>query len=99
MERGCYGHFFERAKSVNTTVIKKGPAEFFRDMADRIERNTPEEFQGAFLILAPDGTVISASLFDPKPDEGAFWALIGSAVETAVNAFRQKEMLQGQRRF
>ena len=68
---------------------KIDPAMIFRSMALRIERNTPEEFQGAFVILTPDGVVLSNAVFDPVGDPEGFWALLQTAIE------RQKEVYRG----
>lgn len=69
-------------------------AKFFRDMADRIERNPASEFSGAFLIVPPDGDPIADFIVSPKPDGLAFWSLVGAKVQLAAGEYteaRQRE--------
>lgn len=65
-----------------TQKQRQPPAEVFRAMAARIEKN-PEEFAGAYVIMAPDGRVISHSFFDPMGDPVAFWAFASAQVQVA----------------
>jgi len=60
-------------------------------MASRIDRNLPEEFGGAFLVVSPKGKVVSYAAFDPTPDEAAFWALVDAAIQTAVKEWQAGE--------
>ena len=71
------------------------PAEVFTEMADRIGKN-PTEFQGAYVVVGPDGVVVSNSFFGPKPNIALFWSTVknhltleaDAAVQTAEAASR-----------
>ncbi|TXH12414.1 MAG: hypothetical protein E6R03_12950 [Hyphomicrobiaceae bacterium] len=69
---------------------KSSPADNFIAMAERIRRNDPKEFQGAFLIVSPDGTVQSHAFFDPEGDEMAFWSFVSSVVQVASTEAQTK---------
>lgn len=58
------------------------PADVFRAMGGRIDKN-PEEFAGAFCIVAPDGSILSHAFFDPTGDVASFWGFVNSAVQVA----------------
>lgn len=62
---------------------KKSPVEVFTAMAERIARNDPKEFQGAYIIIAPDGKIISHLFVDLEGDENSFWGFVASAVQIA----------------
>ena len=55
------------------------PAQLFRQMAERIERNDTEEFAGAILIVPPpsddgqNGEVVEVLFIDPRRDPVNFW--------------------------
>lgn len=66
------------------------PAEEFKAMASRIERNDPKEFAGAFMIVSPDGTVLSHAFFNPVGDAPSFWGFVSAAVQTASTEAIQK---------
>lgn len=70
---------------------KLTPAQIFRALADRIERNDPTEFAGAYLIISPSGSVLSHTFIDPKGDESQFWGHINGAVTIAGAEAVQKE--------
>lgn len=72
------------------------PASHFTAMAERISRNDPKEFAGGYVIVSPQGTVISQAFINPVGDEAAFWGFIGAAVQTAgVEAVQRLEAAQG----
>lgn len=67
------------------------PAEFFRSMADRIDRNKPEEFSGALLVVPPGADKpIEILLINPAQDLAAFWATVSSTIQVAAAEFQQK---------
>jgi len=69
----------------------KTPADLFRDMAERIEKNAPAEFAGALLVVPPDGVEpIEILLVNPKRDLAFFWASVGGAVTTAAREFEER---------
>ena len=76
-----------------TTNTAKTPAEIFRAMADRVEKN-PEEFQGGYVILSPSGSVCSHTFFDPQGDEMAFWAFVSSQVQVSASEATQAEQVK-----
>ena len=60
-------------------------AERLRQMADRVERNTSEEFSGAFLIIPPgDSDPLDGLTISEKPNIPAFWAGLRGQVEIAI---------------
>lgn len=61
----------------------KLPAELFREMADRIEKNDASEFAGAILIVPPSGEPIQVMINDPTQDIEAFWSLAMSRIAIA----------------
>ena len=63
-------------------------AVLFRAMADRLEKNDPKEFNGAFLIVPPstDGTdlVVDGIYVSTTPREAVFWSSLAGQVEVAL---------------
>jgi len=72
----------------------EGPAQLFRDMAARIERNEPEEFAGAILIVPPPGEddqpaeAIEILVIDPARGEAHFWHLAQKMIEIGVGKWQ-----------
>ena len=72
---------------------ERGPADLFRAMADRIERNDPEEFGGAILLVPPpsqegrDVEPVVILLVDPNQDQRHFWATAKTESEIAAGRF------------
>lgn len=65
-------------------------ATYFRDLADRIERNPPEEFGGAFFLMPPgDAPGVDIVLMSRDPNEATFWAMVAGQSELALASFRQ----------
>lgn len=48
------------------------PSDLFREMASRIDLN-PSEFQGAYLVVGPDGIIIQNAFFGPSSNIAVFW--------------------------
>jgi hypothetical protein len=59
------------------------PADEFRSLADKIERNRPEDFGGAFLIIPPEGDPVSGILVG-SVDLVTFWSLLKSKMDNAI---------------
>ena len=59
---------------------KPDPAQAFKDMADRIAKN-PDEYQGAYVVVGPDGVIVSNAFFGPKPNVALFWSTTKSHIE------------------
>ena len=72
---------------------KPKPEDHFTQMAARLARN-PDEFAGAYVIVAPDGSVISTAIINPEGDEASFWGFVSSAVQIAGTEAQTK--LEGQ---
>ena len=67
------------------------PADHFRDMADRIERNVPAEFAGALLVVPPaGGEAIEILLVNPSHDLALFWSTILAKVQIAASEFQER---------
>ena len=62
-------------------------------MADRITRNAPEDFAGAFVIVAPDGTQKSALILDNTQSPAAFWGTLISTAQIALNEINDQERM------
>jgi hypothetical protein len=66
----------------------------FKDMFDRIAKN-PEEFQGAYVVVGPDGIVVSNAFFGPKPNVALFWSTaknhVGVEADTAAQDAERKD--------
>ncbi len=63
------------------------PKDFFASMAERIARNSADEFGGAMLIVPPTGDPIEYLFItaNPKNEESFFWAQCKSKLDlTAV---------------
>ena len=66
------------------TEISKHALPFF-EMVERIQRNKPEEFGGAVVLMPPAGDPITFLLNDPNKSEAQFWSLASAKVEIAKN--------------
>jgi hypothetical protein len=69
------------------------PAQFFRDMAARIEKNAAAEFAGAVVIIPPPGggEPITFMILDPSQDLVQFFMSIKSRAETSAGLVMEKE--------
>lgn len=78
------------------TIQPKGAdaAKNFSAMANRIGRNLPEEFGGAFVVVFPSGHCVSYAAFDPKPDDASFGGLLDASVRTAIAEMLEREKSQ-----
>jgi hypothetical protein len=56
----------------------------FRAQADQIDLNRGPNFGGAFVIVAPDGSVESAFILDGKPNAAQFWSMISTKAQIAI---------------
>ena len=77
------------------------PAQAFKDMALRIERNVAQEFGGCVLVVAPGGQVVDMLMVGSKPDEVHFWAAAKQRVSEAADAavFELEAKHRGQQPF
>jgi hypothetical protein len=67
------------------------PADAFRDMAARIERNDPAEFAGALLLVPPDGgTPLEILIVKQAHDLALFWSTVTAAVTIAAREFEER---------
>jgi hypothetical protein len=66
------------------------PSTHFTDMAERLKRNIPEEFQGAYVIVTPDNQVIQGAFFAPKGDPNQFWGYVSGHVQVAATESQLK---------
>lgn len=71
-----------------------GPADLFREMADRIERNDPAEFAGAILVVPPvpisggEWEPIEMLLVNPRREEWHFWSTIFTKVQVEAGKWK-----------
>jgi hypothetical protein len=71
--------------------MMKSPADAFRDMAARIERNEANEFAGALLLVPPDGGApLEILLVKQAHDLALFWSTITAAVTIASREFEER---------
>ena len=70
------------------------PSERFRDWADRIEKNAPSDFGGAFLIIPPKGDPISGLLVDQEQDLNTFFAVVKTKIDASVDALNEAQRRQ-----
>lgn len=68
---------------------KPDPAASFTEMASRIAKN-PEEFQGAYVVVGPDGIIVSNAFFGPKPNIALFWSTAKNHVGIEADDAAQK---------
>ena len=72
------------------------PADTFRGMADRIERNDRAEFAGAFLVVLRDGTQISGLLVDPNDNPAMLLSNAMMKIDMELKAMEAAESKQNQ---
>lgn len=70
------------------------PAQQFIDLAERIDRNRPEDFAGAYLIVPPNGGEPISGIFIGPSDLPAFLAFVKSKVEIAHQELIERERNQ-----
>lgn len=69
------------------------PAELLRAMADRVEKNDPEDFAGCMVIVPPDspdgmgGEPVEILLIDPARDIANFWSTVTAKVRIENDKF------------
>lgn len=68
-------------------------AAFIR-MAERIRAIEPDDFNGAVVLVAPDGTEITLMMQGSR-DEMVFWSTAKSKIEIAAADFAQREAAPG----
>lgn len=63
----------------------------FTEMAAKIARNPASDFAGAFVIVAPDGSVASLLTLDPAASPVIMWANIQTKAELMLNEAKAAE--------
>jgi hypothetical protein len=76
--------------------MSKQTADFFRRMADLIEKNEAEPFGGAAVIVPPNdqAAIVQILQLSPEPDGALFWGLIRSKADEAVADLMQQQRTQ-----
>lgn len=77
--------------STPTDIVERTRDVFFSDMAARVKHNTATEFGGAFVIVAPDGTVMESLVLDSKPDTAHFFMLLSTKIQQALEEIKARE--------
>lgn len=79
--------------------MSKKPSDYFRELADKIDKNAPEDFGGAFLIMPPG--VGGENMSDPvsgffvgSADPAPFFMIVKSKLEVLLNEIDQKMQQQ-----
>lgn len=75
------------------TPKKLSPSEVFRLWADKIDKNSPEDFAGAFVIITPSGETISSLLIDKEKDVGNFFALVKTKIDSALDVINEQQKI------
>ena len=65
----------------------------FDEMSARIERNDAGDFAGAFVIVTPDGKSKSLLLLDNSQSAAAFWGLLKSTAEIALQEVEDEQRM------
>ena len=74
-------------------------AAFLRTIAERLERNPPEEFSGAYVVIPPDSAEpIDAISIKSKPDPVSFWSSVEGAVQLAIAELQEATRVRAGRR-
>jgi len=64
----------------------------FVDMADRISSSKEEEFGGALVLIAPDGTKLEFLLTNPDQNLIGFWGFVKASIEDKFNEIQKNVM-------
>lgn len=64
-------------------------ADAFTCMAERIRAIPPDDFNGALVLVAPDGSEITLMMQGTR-DEVVFWSTAKSKIEIAATEFAQR---------
>ena len=70
---------------------------FFRELADKIDRNPGEDFGGAFMLMPPKGDPVSG-LIVGAADVAMFWGLVKTKIDVALAELSIADAQQGIRR-
>lgn len=73
------------------TKVPFVPSAPFREMAERIDRNRPEEFAGAFMVVLRDGTQISGMLVDPDDNPAMLLSNAQVKLDLALKELEDRE--------
>lgn len=83
-------------------VEPKDNAAPFCEMAEKINLNIANGFGGAFVVVSPDGTILSTLLLDNAQDPAMLWGTVKTRAEIALAEMeadsRQDNMGFGRRR-
>lgn len=84
-----------------TNLIEDRPqadhGEAFELMAARIRKNADEGFAGAFVVVSPDGEIISNLFLNSAKDIAMFWANLKMVAESAIDEVTRKQVASQQR--
>ena len=69
----------------------------FKEMAERIERNSQESFGGACVIVPPEGEPIELLIFDATADPAQFIGAVSARLSMALSALEQELKALGRR--
>lgn len=76
-------------------IASPTPADPFRDMAERIERNDAAEFGGAFVLVPPglasDMKPVEMLILDPNADAAQFWGTLMTRAKIALDEIEQAQ--------
>ena len=71
-------------------------SDLFRQLADKIDKNAPEDFGGAFIVVPPSGDPISGMMIGEQ-DVNTFWILVKTKLEAEVEKLNQLQKQQQNR--
>ena len=70
----------------------------FRDMADRIDLNKDQGFNGAFVVVPPGGGFASTLVLNDEEAPSMFWSLVKTRAEIEISKLDEAERNPGFRR-
>lgn len=70
---------------------KMTPADSFRAWADKIEKNAPEDFAGAFIIIPPQSEPIASLMIGDNKELATFFAVVKSKIDEALVVINDKQ--------
>lgn len=73
-----------------------GQSDLLRQLADKIDKNAPEDFGGAFIVVPPSGDPISGMMIGEQ-DVNTFWILVKTKLEAEVEKLNQLQKQQQNR--
>ncbi len=80
-------------------IAPKKPSDFFREIADKIDKNDVSDFAGAFILVPPASqfgvlSKIEGLIVGPN-DPASFWAMVKLKIDVAIQQLDDEQRNQG----